>query len=72
MRHGLDKGEARSHSPFGVVLIGDGVAEVDQHTVAHVARDEPAEPGDVFGDAAMVSRHDVAKVLRIETRPEGS
>src|SRR5215467_10523280 len=36
---------------LSVVLVGLRVAEVDQHAVAHVLRDEAAEPLNCVGDA---------------------
>ena len=41
--HRRDQLQARPHRPLGVVLMGLRIAEIDEHAVAHVFRDEPAE-----------------------------
>jgi hypothetical protein len=46
------------------------VAEIDQHTVAHVLRDKAVEPGDDLGDGPVIGGDDLAQILRIEPRRE--
>ena len=50
-----DQLQARPHGSLGVVLMGLRVAEINQHTVAHVLRYEPAEPLHSLGDAFLVA-----------------
>ena len=61
---------ACAHRALGVILVGDWIAEIGQHAVAHVAGDEPAQPRDILGDAAMIGLDHVAKVLGIEPRTD--
>jgi ABC-type glutathione transport system ATPase component len=44
------------------------VAEVDQHTVAHVFGDKAGEAGDRVGDAAVIGADDLAQILGIVAR----
>ena len=45
------RGPARTDT-FGIVLMRLRVAEINQHAVAHVFRDEAVETGDSVGDRA--------------------
>ena len=44
------------------------ITEIDQHTVAHVLRHEPAEALHGLGDGLLVSGNDLAQVLGVHTR----
>ena len=44
------------------------IAEVNQHTVAHILGDKTAKAADGVGDAAMVGADDLAQILGIEAR----
>ena len=46
------------------------IAEIHEHAVAHVLRDEPAEALHSLGDALLVGGNDLAKVLRVHARRE--
>jgi hypothetical protein len=46
------------------------VAKIDQRAVAHVIRDKAIEPGDDYGDGAMIRGDDLAQILGIEPRRE--
>ena len=59
-----------AHGPLGVVLVGMGVAEVDQHPVAHVFRDEAAEALHGLRDALLIGRNDLAEVFRVHPSGE--
>ena len=62
--------QPRAHGTFCVVLVGLGVAEVDQNTIAHVLRDEPTEALHGLGDALLVGRNDLAEIFRVHARRE--
>ena len=51
LAHSFDQLQPGPHRPLGVVLMGLRIAEIDQHAVAHVFRDEPAEALHGLGDA---------------------
>jgi hypothetical protein len=58
------------HRPLGVVLMGSRVAEIGEHTVAHVFCDEPFEAPDDISDSAMVRSEDLAQIFGIKARRE--
>ena len=66
-----DQLQPRAHRSLGVVLVGLRIAEVDQHAVAHVLRDEPAEALHGLGDALLIGRNDLAEVFRVHAGREG-
>ena len=57
---------AGAHRIFGVGLAGLGIAEIDQHAVAHIFGDIAAEAGDHLGGAFVVGGDDLAQIFRIE------
>ena len=57
-----------AHGSLGVILVGLGVAEVDQDPVAHVLRDETAEATHGLRDALLIGRNDLAQVFRVHAR----
>ena len=67
---GLDDPEARPDRVLGVVFVGARIAEIDQHPVAHVFGDKTFQPGDDFGDGAVIGGDDLAQILRVEPRGE--
>ena len=66
----LDQLQPRPHRPLRVILVRLRITEVDQHTVAHVLRDEPAEALHGLGDALLVGGNDLAQVLGVHARRE--
>ena len=62
----LDHRQRGAHGVFGVGLVRLGIAEIDQHAVAHVFGDEAVEARDHAGRAFVVGGDDVAQVFRIE------
>ena len=43
--------------------MGLGIAGIDEHSVAHVFRDEPAKALHSLGDAPLVGRNDLPKIF---------
>ena len=66
--HSSDQLQRSANGSLGVVLVGLGVAEVDQHPVPHVLRDEAAEALHSLGDTLLVGGNDFAQVFRVHTR----
>jgi hypothetical protein len=62
----VDRAQSRPDRPLGVVLMRLWVAEIDQYAVAHVPGDEAVEPGDNFGDSAVIRGDHVTQILGIE------
>jgi len=62
----LDNGKPGPHRPLGIVLVGLGIAEIDQHSVAHVFGDKAGEPGDRVGDRAVIRADHLAQILGVE------
>jgi hypothetical protein len=46
------------------------VAEIGEHSVTHIFRDDPSSLGDLLGAAAVICSDDLAHVLWVETRRE--
>jgi hypothetical protein len=68
----VDDTQPCSHRPLGIVLMRSGVAEIDEHAVAHVLGDKAVEPGDDRGGRTMICGDDLAQILGIEARGERS
>ena len=64
----VDDREPGAGRALGVVLMRLGIAEIDQHAVAHILGDKTAKAADGVGDAAMVGADDLAQILGIEAR----
>ena len=64
----VDQFQPRPHCPLGIVLMRLRVAEIREHAVAHVFRDETAEALHSLGDALLIGRNDLAQVLRVHPR----
>jgi hypothetical protein len=56
---------------LGFALMRLRIAEIDEHPVAHVFCDKPAETVDRFADGAMISADHLAQILGIEPRGKG-
>ena len=68
--HRRDQLQPGPHRPLGVVLVGLRIAEIDEHAVAHVFGDEPAEAAHGLGDAFLIGRNDLAQVLGVHAGGE--
>ena len=64
-------GKASTHGAFGIGLTGFGPAEIDQHAVTHVTRNEAVELLDRRGDAGLVGANDLSQILGIKPRRKG-
>ena len=64
----VDDREPGASRALGIVLMRLGIAEINQHAVAHILGDKTAKAGDGVGDAAMVGADDLAQILGIEAR----
>ena len=54
-----------AHGPLCIVLVGLGIAEINQDPVAHVLRHKAAEALHGLCDALLVGRNDLAEVFRV-------
>jgi hypothetical protein len=63
--YGSDHVQPGTDGPLGVVFVGLRITEIDQHSVAHVPRNEAAEATYGLRDAVLIARNDLAKVLRV-------
>ena len=69
--HSSDQLQPCAHGPLCVVLVGLGIAEVDQDPVAHVLRYEPAEALHGLRNALLIGRNDLAEVFRVHAGRKG-
>jgi hypothetical protein len=51
---------------LGVILMRLGIAEINEHAVAHIFGDKTAKPGNGVGDRAVVAADQLAQVLGIK------
>ena len=65
-----DQFQASAHRPLGIVLVRLRVAEIDEHAVAQIFCYEPVEAAHCVGDALLVGRNNLAKVLRVHASRE--
>ena len=65
---GLDQGQGRPHGVFDVGLVRFGIAEINQHAVAHVLRHIATAARDDVGCALVVGSDHLAQIFRIEPR----
>ena len=63
---GVEERQPGAHRLLVVVLVRLGIAEIDQHAVAHVFGDKTGEAGDRVGDAMVIGADDFAQILGIE------
>ena len=59
--------QAGAHRPCRVVLVGMGIAEVDQQAIADVLGDVSLVAGDHVGAGPLIGLQDLAQLLRVET-----
>ena len=64
----IDRAQPGPDRPFSIILMCSREAKIDQYAVAHVPGDEAIEPGDDFGDGAVIGGDDLAQILGIEPR----
>jgi hypothetical protein len=62
----VDDTEPGASRALGIVLMRLGIAEIDQHAVAHIFGDKTAKAAHGVGDAAVVGADDVTQILGIE------
>ena len=63
----VDDGEPGADSPLGVIFVRLGLAEIDQHAVAHVLGDKAGEARDRVGDTTVIGADHLAQILGVET-----
>jgi hypothetical protein len=65
-----DHRQPGAHRPLGIVLMRLRIAEIDQHTVAHVFGDKAVETTDRIDDGTVVVADQLAQILRVMTGRE--
>ncbi len=66
--HGVDQREPCARRLLGIILMRLGIAEIGKHAVPHEAGNDALVAADHLRDAGVISLHDLAQVLGIETR----
>src|ERR1700752_2072189 len=65
-----DDRQSRAHCPLGVILVGFRIAEVYEHAVAQILRDETAKTADGFRDTFVIGRDELPQIFRIHPSGE--
>ena len=65
-RNRLDQGKPCARRPFGVILVGARIAEIDHRSIAHPFGDVAVEAGDGGRDRTLKGADQVGHVLGIE------
>ena len=71
LAQGLHDPESSPHGPLGVVLVRQGVAEVDKQAVAEILGDMPLKAGDHLGAGVLIGPYDLAQVFWVELAGQG-
>ncbi len=58
------------YRPFGIVLVRARIAEINQHAVAMVFRNEPIEAAHRFGDNVLIGQNDLTQIFRVHAGGE--
>ena len=58
------------YRPLGVILVRQGVAEVDEQAIAEILRDMPLKAGDHLGAGGLIGPHHLAQLFRVELAGE--
>ena len=66
--HGVDQRQRGARRLLGIILMRLGIAEIGQYAVPHEAGNDALVAADHLRDAGVISLHDLAQVLGIETR----
>ena len=64
--HGIDQRQPGACRLFGIILVRLGVAEIGEHAISHVPRDNALILGNNPCDAAVIGAHHGPQVLQIE------
>ena len=64
----FDERQSGPHRPLGIILMCLGIAEIDEHAIAHVPCDEPAKPADRLCDAFVIRSDHRAEIFGVELR----
>jgi hypothetical protein len=64
----LDHRKPSAHRPLGIVLMRLRIAEIDQHSVAHILGDKPVEAADRVGHGPVVVADQLPQIFRVELR----
>ena len=72
LAHSFDQSQSSAYCAFGIVLVRQRIAEINQRAVTQVLRHKPIVASDDSSDACVVGRDHLSQILRIETRGESS
>ena len=64
----LDDHKRSTDCPFRIVFMCFRIAEIDEHSVAHILGDKAGEAGDRIGNAVVISADDLSQILGIVAR----
>src|SRR5262249_20779107 len=62
----LDERQSGPDGTLGIILMGVGIAEIDEHPIAHIPGHEAAEPGDRLRDALVIGADYRTQIFWVE------
>src|SRR5438128_7809122 len=62
--HGLYNPESGPHRPLRIILVGQGVAKIDQQSIAEILRDMALKTLDHCRAGRLISAHRLAQLFR--------
>jgi hypothetical protein len=66
LAQGLDHPQPGPHGPLGVILMCQGVAEVDEQAIPEILRDMPLKAGNHLGTDLLIGPHHRTQVFWIK------
>ena len=70
LSQGLHHPQPGPHRPLRVIFVRQGVAEVDEQTIAEILRDMAVKAGDHLGAGLLIGPHHLAPVFGVELAGE--
>jgi hypothetical protein len=72
LAHGFHHPNPGPHRPLGIVLMGLGIAKVDQQPIAEILGNIPLKAGDHLGAGLLIGPYHLAPIFRVKLAGERS
>jgi hypothetical protein len=70
LAQGLDDPQSSPHRPLGVILMREGIAEVDEQAIAEILGDTPLKAADDLGARVLIGPYHLAPLFGVELAGE--